>query len=293
MKLKRISAAFAVVTLSAAAPAMAEDNASDGTSPGETANPQAGTVFDGDWLTIGVGAMYGPSYSGSDDYVLFPVPLVQGKVGGVAISPRAGGVALDFIPDPKKGVGIALGPTFRIRADRDRQTEDAVAASAGELKTAIEVGGAAGLSFPGVLNPYDSVNVGVDVTHDINGAHGGTVITPSVSYFTPLSKGMVAAVALSAEHGDRRFMNYYYSVNSAQSTASGLPLYTAGAGWTKAGANLLVSIDLDGDLTNGGLGVVFIGGYSRMLGDAKASPFTSVVGSADQWLGGIGIGYTF
>jgi outer membrane scaffolding protein for murein synthesis (MipA/OmpV family) len=36
-----------------------------------------------------------------------------------------------------------------------------------------------------------------------------------------------------------------------------------------------------------------IGGYSRMLGDAKRSPYTSIRGSADQWFAAVGIGYTF
>ena len=67
----------------------------------------------------------------------------------------------------------------------------------------------------------------------------------------------------------------------------------ADSGWTKAGATLLTGFDLDGDLTNGGLAAVVIGGYSRMMGDAKRSPYTSIRGSADQWFAAVGIGYTF
>ena len=66
-----------------------------------------------------------------------------------------------------------------------------------------------------------------------------------------------------------------------------------GGGWTKAGGNLLVGFDLDGNLENGGLALVVVGQYMRMLGDAKRSPFTSVRGDADQWTGAIGIGYSF
>ena len=66
-----------------------------------------------------------------------------------------------------------------------------------------------------------------------------------------------------------------------------------GGGFTKAGATLLLAYDLDGDLTNKGFGIFGVLGYSRVLGDAKRSPFTSVRGSADQFLAGAGIGYTF
>ena len=46
-------------------------------------------------------------------------------------------------------------------------------------------------------------------------------------------------------------------------------------------------------LKNGGLALVVIGGYSRVLGDAADTPFTSIRGSADQWFTAVGVGYTF
>ena len=84
--------------------------------------------------------------------------------------------------------------------------------------------------------------------------------SPAITYFTPLSRGIAASLSLSAEHGDGDYNRYYYSVTPAQSLGSGLPLYNAGSGWNKAGANALVGIDLDGDLTNGGLAAVLVGG---------------------------------
>ena len=53
--------------------------------------PHNDPVFDGDCLTVGVGGFYGPSYEGSNDSMLFPAPIVQGRLLGVAISPRPGG----------------------------------------------------------------------------------------------------------------------------------------------------------------------------------------------------------
>ena len=61
--------------------------------PGVIAEGPPKTVFDGDFLTVGVGAAYGPSYSGSDDYTAFVLPIVQGSLGGIDISPRPGGLA--------------------------------------------------------------------------------------------------------------------------------------------------------------------------------------------------------
>jgi len=256
-------------------------------------DPEAGTVFDGDWIQVGVGAAYVPEYDGSDDYKLFALPLIQGSVGGIDIQPRAAGVALDLIPDGEGQVAFSFGPTVRIRTSRTGDISDPVVKAAGKLDTAVELGGSAGVSVSGVLNPYDSLGATVDVRWDVAGAHGGRTISPSISYFTPVSRAAAVNLSVSAEHGDESFNSYYFSVTPAQALASGLPEYSADAGFNKWGVNLLGGYDLDGDLTNGGLGLFAIGGYSRMIGDAADSPFVADRGSADQWMIGAGIGYTF
>ena len=268
-------------TLVLAAPAAAQDAAKEP------------SVFDGDYLSVGALAAYGPSYAGSDDYTVYPVPLVQGSFHGVAIDPRSGGLALDFIPDPAGGPGFNLGVAGRVRLDRAHRIKDPVVKSLGKLDTAVELGPTAGVTIPHLLNAYDSLTLGTDVLWDVAGAHKGMVVDPSVSYFTPLSRGIAASLSLSAEYADNKFADYYYTITPTGAAASGLPVFNAGSGFTKAGANLLLAFDLDGDLANGGLALVAVGGYSRMLGDAKRSPVTSARGSADQWLGALGIGFTF
>jgi len=251
------------------------------------------TVFDGDYLSVGALAAYGPTYAGSDDYTVYPVPLVQGSFHGVAIDPRSGGLALDFIPDPADGLGFNLGVAGRVRLDRAHRIKDPVVRSLGKLDTAVELGPTAGVTIPHLLNAYDSLTLGTDVLWDVAGAHKGMVVDPAVTYFTPLSRGIAASLSLSAEYADSKFADYYYTITPAGSLASGLPVFDAGSGFTRAGANVLLGFDLDGNLANGGLAVVAVGGYSRMLGDARRSPVTSVRGSANQWLAALGIGFTF
>ena len=53
------------------------------------------TVYDDTWISLGVGVGYGPSYDGSDDYVAFPAPIVQGRVAGIGIQPRPAGLGVD------------------------------------------------------------------------------------------------------------------------------------------------------------------------------------------------------
>jgi outer membrane protein len=289
--MRTIVLAAAMAATFAATPALAQE---ERTTAGPVNQVDTGdTVYDDTWLSIGIGAGYGPSYEGSDDYVLYPTPLIQGRIAGVGIQPRPAGIALDFIPDPTDGIGFALGPVVKARFNRNKQIKDPVVEAAGKLKSSIDAGVNAGISLPKVLNPYDSLSFGVDVLWNVNSSHKGMTYSPAITYFTPLSRGIAASLSLSAEHGDGDYNRYYYSVTPAQSLGSGLPLYNAGSGWNKAGANALVGIDLDGDLTNGGLAAVLVGGYSRMLNDAKNTPYTSIRGSADQWFGAVGIGYTF
>lgn len=286
----RHAAALAFAVL--AAPLAAQDS---GDEP-QTPDPYRGSVFDGDWLTVGVGAIFNPSYDGSDDSVLSPVPLVQGNLFGVSIAPRPGGVALDFVPDGDSGVNVILGVAGKLNRNRAWHIEDAVVKAYGELDTAIEVGPTVGLNFPGVLHQYDSVTVSADVLWDVAGAHGGMTINPAVTYFTPVSRGAAVSFSLSARRVDDDYAAYYYSVPVAPAAvpvADRLPVFNARGGFDKWGAMLLAGVDFDGDLTNGGLAGFVLGGYSRMLGDASDTPFTSIRGSDDQWLIGGGIGFTF
>lgn len=289
------SGAAASLAMLAAMPAVAQDQ--DAVETAADAAEQQGlapdTVYDDNWISIGFGVALGPSYDGSDDYVLSPAPLVQGKVAGVGISPRPAGLALDFIPDRGDGPNIAFGPSVRLRNDRADQIKDEVVKLAGKLDRAVELGVATGISFPKVLNPYDSLSLNLDARWDVAGAHDGMVIEPGVTYFTPLSRGTAASLSIGAEFVDDNYADYYYSVSPQQSLDSGLPEFSAKGGLNSFGTNLLLAFDLDGDLQNGGLAIVAVGGYSRLVGDAKDTPYTSIRGSADQFFGALGIGYTF
>ena len=282
--MKLLLAATGSLALACAAPAMAQNVEALPDGPDGEA-----TVFDGNWFSIGAGAVYSASYDGSDDYVVSPIPIVQGKIGGVRISPRAGGAALDFVNDDSDGAKISAGVTARLNRNRASQIEDPVVLSYGELDTAFEVGPSVGISLPGLLNPYDSLSFSIETLFDVAGAHDGTLVSPGVTYFTPVSRGAAISLSVSGSYVDDDYADYYYSVPAG----GALPAYQADGGWDRGGVNLLTGVDLDGNLANGGLALIAMGGYSRMLGDGKRTPFTSIRGDADQWMGALGIGYTF
>ena len=282
--MKLLLAATGSLALACAAPAMAQNVEALPDGPDGEA-----TVFDGNWFSIGAGAVYSASYDGSDDYVVSPIPIVQGKIGGVRISPRAGGAALDFVNDDSDGAKISAGVAARLNRNRASQIEDPVVLSYGELDTLFEVGPSVGISLPGLLNPYDSLSFNIETLFDVAGAHDGTLVSPGVTYFTPVSRGAAISLSVSGSYVDDDYADYYYSVPAG----GALPAYQADGGWDRVGVNLLTGVDLDGNLANGGLALIAMGGYSRMLGDGKRTPFTSIRGDADQWMGALGIGYTF
>ena len=256
--------------------------------------PLEDTVYAGDWVTIGGGVGVSPSYEGSDDYVFFPVPAAAGSVGGVNFQPKGTGIGADIINDPDDAkVGFVFGPVARVRLDRTRQIKDDVVKRLGKLDTAVELGAQAGIQYSGIITPYDTLSATVDVVWDVAGAHKGRVITPSVSFLTPVSRGAAVVLSVSADHVDDNFAEYYYSISPSGSLASGLPTYNAKGGFQSVGANLLGTYDLDGDLTNGGFAIFGLAGYSRILGNFADSPIVADRGSADQFIGDIGIGYTF
>ncbi len=291
MKRSRTTALLASLTLIgtlAGTPAFAQ---ADDTTADETDHKN---VFEGDSFTIGAGAVMRPSYDGSNDYVLAPLPAIRGRIGPVTINPRVGGVALDLIPDTHGAkIDLALGPMAGLSLKRTGRIEDPVVRAAGKLDMAVELGASGGVTVNRVLHKFDWVTVSADVKHDVAGAYGGTTWRPSISYNTPLSKAVLVTLRGYAHHADGAYARYYYSVSPTQSAASGLPQFRAKGGWDKVGVGALVAWDLSGDLRDGGFAVLAAANYSRMLGDGRATPYTSLRGDPNQWLGGLGIAYTF
>ncbi|MEP2102041.1 MAG: MipA/OmpV family protein [Parasphingorhabdus sp.] len=256
--------------------------------------PRGENVFDGDYVTLGVGLAVGPSYDGSDNYRINPLPVILGSVAGIDFEPRGPGLALDVIPDRDGAkVDFILGPVGRARFERNSGIRDDVVRDLGELDVAVELGAVGGLKLNRVFSRFDSLTAQVDLVWDVAGAHEGQVISPSLTYFRPISRGAAVSFSISADHVDDDYANYYFSVSPAGTVASGLPTFSATGGWKNVGASVFGAIDLDGNAANGGFSVILLGNYSRLLGDAKRSPITSIRGDANQYFGAIGVGYTF
>jgi outer membrane scaffolding protein for murein synthesis (MipA/OmpV family) len=252
------------------------------------------SVFEGDYVTIGAGVEGAASYEGSDHMNASVLPVVQGRIGGITITPRASGLALDLIPIAKNPkIGFSLGPVVDYSTNRAHDIHDSVVEAAGPLKVSWDLGVATGATVYRLFDKYDSLSLTADIKWNINGASNGMVVDPALSYLTPLSRAALVSIGISAEHVDGNWGRYYFSVTPDQSAMSGLPIYAAHSGWTSVGANILGAYDLDKNLLNGGFALFALGSYSKLLGDAKDTPYTSIRGSSNQWSIGAGVAYTF
>ena len=274
-------AATVVATLSLAVPALAQDEEQHST------------------LTIGAGAAMIPSYEGSDDYRVLPIAQARGKVHDYAFWTRGTSLYVDAIPDPiGPSVNFELGPIVNVRLDRTsrKQIKDEAVQMLGKRDLAVEVGAFVGIGKTGVItSDYDNISARVAVTKGVAGAHGGYVVTPTVEYFTPLSMTTFAGLSLSADYVGKKYGRYYFDITPQESLASGLDVYDRagrGSGFKRMSANLTAGKSLSGDLRKG-WALFGLAGYSRMLGKYADSPIVSDAGSRNQFVGALGIGYTF
>ena len=245
-------------------------------------------------LTIGFGGGIAPDHEGSNESAFQPGGVVQGRVEGFDFQMRGINLYIDLLRDaPSERTALTLGPVMQVRLERTGKIRDPRVAALGDRKTAVELGGYAGVSQRGVLNRYDSVSAELTFLHDVAGAHRSFILTPSLSYSTPLSRSTFASAMISADYVGEGYGRTYFDVTPAGAAASGLaPHAVSGSGFKSAGLTGLVVQDLGGDARRG-LGLFALVGYKRLLGQYANSPVVKDAGSANQGLAVAGLTYSF
>lgn len=253
---------------------------------------------DDNQLTIAVGAAAIPSYDGSDDTVVTPGAIVRGKVSGHSFFSRGTSLYFNLIKDKpsSSGLDVGFGPLTTVRLTRTRSIRDPQVKALGKLDPSVEIGGWGEIGKTGLFSgKYDSLSFRLTYAHDIAGAHDSYFIKPSLEYGTPITETTFLGVSLSADYVGKGFGRYYYEVTLAGSQKSGLGVYAAAgdkAGFAKLNLGIVGAKSLSGDLRKG-WAVFALGGYGRLLGRYAASPLVKEAGNRNQWLGGLGIAYSF
>jgi len=270
-----------------ASPALAQ------TAPTAGSLPTPEEIARKDSVTVGVGAAIVPDYEGSDDYRIIPAGAIRGKVSGISFVTRGTYLYLDVIPH-SGNFDFNVGPIVGARFNSRRHIHDDIVKLLPNRNTAFEVGGFAGVSIHGLTNPYDTLSLRLDVLHDIGSAHKSTTFSPNLELSTPVSRRTYVGANIGAEFVSNKFADYYFSISPSDSLRTGgiLPPFNAGGGMKNWKTSLLVNQSITGDLLHG-LSVFGLGQYSRLVGDFKRSPIVSQRGSASQWIGALGLAYTW
>ena len=275
-------------TALAAALSLAAIGAAPATAAAQDAGPAAPRAFTG---VVGAGVVVLPRYTGSDEYRVLPMPVVQLEYKGrLYVGGSQGSVS--------PGVGAILLRTSAFRWDVGVSGAEQRPESRGDALAGMGKRSAAGFVATGVsyrLGVVMASAAGSFGLGDEPGSHG----TLGLGTELPLSRRWVAGVSTSASFADARNMRFEFGVSREQSIArealadagdprlAGIDVgtYSPGAGLkdVRAGASLAYL------LTNRSRLVAFAQA-TRLSDEAAHSP---LVRARTSTVVGTAIGYGF
>jgi MipA family protein len=271
--LSKLLAAFPAVALALAVrafPAAAEDLSF---RPVEQAAPT-------DWIvTLGADLRSVPRYMGSNQEMVVPAPYYDRHRPGTPEpfhSPRDG----TGLPLYEAG-GLTIGPVGSLIWPRHQAASPSLN-GLGNVGATLQLGGYA--DYWAV--PWLRMRV-----EGMQGFGAATGLTANfmMDAVVPLSPALTLSGGPRARVDTATAENPYFSVNQAQSIASGLPTYNAGGGWQAVGAGTQVKYRINPTWAT----YSFVE-YDKLVGSTAASPIVSGLGgSINQWSFGLGLTYSF
>lgn len=222
---------------------------------------------------LGIGA--GPQYLGSEDAVWAVAPAARLRYDRAVVELQANYLTVDLLPNSDWN----LGPAGILRFGRGDVDDDAVAALP-DIDMSIDLGLFASYDIKGD-DLRDRWSIGVGVLQDATGAHGGYVVSGNIRRWVPVGRYGAFGVGVATSWASDDYMDTYFSVDADGAAASGLPEYSASAGWRDARVTMIFVQPVSESVAVGA-GLM----YSYLLQDASDS---SVVRRREQVYGGIGI----
>lgn len=239
-----------------------------------------------DW-TIGGGVGWAPDYQGSDDYEAAPIAIFSweqrnGRFFEAGPTPDIGGLGarLNILGDSDP---LILGPIANYRAPRNDVDDDAVD-DLDSVGTSWELGAFIGFRWEGWSLVAQAVQ-------DVADGHDGALVSLGGGYASRLSGGWRKwnfSIRGKGSWASGNYMDSYFGISRGDSLRSGLRSFDADAGFLDVGGDLSLGRTI---FDNWSLTGLF--SYARLLNDAKDSPVTDDVGSANQFVAGGLLSYHF
>ena len=223
----------------------------------------------GTTVMVGLGPQIAPKYVGSDEYALFPYVIGSFRREGSPLSFSAPGDGLGITILSRDSV-INFGPSVEFVGERE---EADVGALVGDVGFTVEVGG-----FVQIL-PVENFRIRAEVRQGIGG-HGGLVGDLGADFVIRDRDTYIFSIGPRLRWADNDYHDAYFGVTPA----SGLPAYDPGSGFYAYGAAAGLTYKLGHNW-----GMQGYLGYDRLVGDAAHSPIVSILGSRNQFSGGLGL----
>lgn len=156
--------------------------------------------------------------------------------------------------------------------------------------------------FYGLHNVRDSVELGGfaeiwplqghlrirgEIRKAVSGYDGlvGSIGADAIGRFGPFQ----ASLGPRIKFGDNRYVNNFFSITPGEAALNGrVTPYQASSGLTSVGAYATVRYDF-----NPTYSATLFGGYDRLASSVGNSPVATVLGTRDQFTGGVTLAYTF
>ncbi|MCA3254083.1 MipA/OmpV family protein [Bradyrhizobium sp.] len=234
------------------------------------------------FLALGVAAI--PRYEGAKDHRSFPAAFGQLRYGDRYAELLGTSLRVNVIDSPR----IAAGPVVSLTFGRGAKGVPAQIRALGRIGDAVEAGGFAALTFPGVAKAGDALSITVEAVTDVSGTHDGTIGSLTATYRLPVGDRLSLTADVRMSAASDGYARRYFGVGAAGATASGLPAFAAGGGLRDVGGGVTAAYALDRRWS-----LVGFANYRRIGGDFAASPVVRIAGDRDQMIAGAGVGLSF
>jgi outer membrane scaffolding protein for murein synthesis (MipA/OmpV family) len=224
-------------------------------------------------ISIGGGAIYAPTYLGSDDYEADPLPLFDLRYTDRFFLSTRDGLGMNLAP---QGSNWRAGPVLKYRMARD-QDDDRALRGMGDVDAAGEAGGYVHYD----LRPF---TLGAELRQGFGG-HEGAIGDLFATWSTRLSDSLMLTVGPKATLASRDFTETYFGVTPGQAARTGYRAYAPDGAFMSYGLGASLRYRVNDYLSLGGFA-----GIDRIAGDAADSPLVEQAGSPTQARLGLTLG---
>lgn len=233
---------------------------------------------------VGLGAGYRPDYEGSDHFKPFPIGFVRlwwedgrrVELRGTESSGSAVRIASNLIPNSD----FELGPVLQYRLPRDEVKSGRVDHME-DIDGAVEAGVYAGFA----PRPW---RIGATYTYDVSNEYGGSLVELAAGWSDKLTDLFDMGVSVASTYASGAYMGKYFGVSPKEAAKTGFDAYDADQGFKDVGGRITFGV---GGEQWDGWKIFASASYFRLLGDAEDSPVVDDAGDANQYYGGIAVGY--